>query len=178
MPAPDSRRHCDGGVCARPDVAAPGSQRELHVRSGSVDGAWPGPQMPLVTTAEMVGATHRDGCGITASASSRTPPDPLACGDAPDDSRPPPPIRPPGERSSPVLAAVLVVVAGRRGRRTISVACTPAISPGSDQNSLNRAVPAVLADGGSVLIIDERVADAFGARGRPAALPLRLGGKP
>ena len=26
----------------------------------------PGPQMPLVTTAEMVGATHRDGCGITA----------------------------------------------------------------------------------------------------------------
>jgi len=40
---------------------------------------------------------------------------------------------------------------------------TPAISPGSDQNSLNRAVPAVLADGGSVLIIDERVADAFAA---------------
>ena len=43
MPAPDSRRHCDGGVCARPDVAASGSRRELHVRSGSVDGAGPGP---------------------------------------------------------------------------------------------------------------------------------------
>ena len=55
---------------------------------------------------------------------------------------------------------------------------TPAISPGSDRNSLNRAVRAVLADGGSVLIIDERVADAFGARGRPGALPLRLGGRP
>ena len=55
---------------------------------------------------------------------------------------------------------------------------TPAISPGSDQNSLNRAVRAVLADGGSVLIIDERVADAFGARGRPGALPLHLGGRP
>ena len=40
---------------------------------------------------------------------------------------------------------------------------TPAISPGSDRNSLNRAVRAVLADGGSVLIIDERVADAFAA---------------
>ena len=40
---------------------------------------------------------------------------------------------------------------------------TPAISPGSDRNSLNRAAPAVLADGGSVLIIDERVADAFAA---------------
>src|SRR6476660_9604061 len=40
MPAPDSRRHCDGGVYARPDVAAYGSRRELHVRSGSVDGAW------------------------------------------------------------------------------------------------------------------------------------------
>ena len=51
---------------------------------------------------------------------------------------------------------------------------TPAISPGSDQNSLNRAVRAVLADGGSVLIIDERVAD----RGRRGALPLRLGGRP
>ena len=38
---------------------------------------------------------------------------------------------------------------------------TPAISPGSDRNSLNRAVRAVLADGGSVLLIDERVADAF-----------------
>ena len=38
---------------------------------------------------------------------------------------------------------------------------TPAISPGSDRNSLNRAVRAVLADGGSVLIIHERVADAF-----------------
>src|SRR4029077_7921805 len=56
---------------------------------------------------------------------------------------------------------------------------TPAISPGSDRNSLNRAVRAVLADGGSVLIIDQpgrrRVR---GARGRPVALPLRLGGKP
>ena len=40
---------------------------------------------------------------------------------------------------------------------------TPAISPGSDQNSLNRAVRAVLADVGSVLTIDERVADAFAA---------------
>ena len=40
---------------------------------------------------------------------------------------------------------------------------TPAISPGPDRNSLNRAVRAVLADGGSVLIIDERVADAFAA---------------
>ncbi len=41
---------------------------------------------------------------------------------------------------------------------------TPAaISPGSERNSLNRAVRAVLADGGSVLIIDERVADAFAA---------------
>ena len=40
---------------------------------------------------------------------------------------------------------------------------TPAISPGSDRDSLNRAVRAVLADGGSVLIIDERVADAFAA---------------
>ena len=40
---------------------------------------------------------------------------------------------------------------------------TAAISPGSDQNSLNRAVRAVLADGGSVLTIDERVADAFAA---------------
>jgi hypothetical protein len=30
-----------------------------------------------------------------------------------------------------------------------------------------------------VLTIDERVADAFrGARGRPGALPLRLGGRP
>ena len=38
-----------------------------------------------------------------------------------------------------------------------------AISPGADRNSLNRAVRAVLADGGSVLIIDERVADAFAA---------------
>jgi len=56
---------------------------------------------------------------------------------------------------------------------------TPAaISPGSERNSLNRAVRAVLADGGSVLIIDERVADAFAARGRPAALPRRLGGRP
>ena len=33
----------------------------------------------------------------------------------------------------------------------------------SDRNSLNRAVRAVLADGGSVLIIDARVADAFAA---------------
>jgi len=40
---------------------------------------------------------------------------------------------------------------------------TPAISPGSDRDSLNRAVRAVLADVGSVLIIDERVADAFAA---------------
>ena len=40
---------------------------------------------------------------------------------------------------------------------------TPAISPGSERNTLNRAVPAVLADAGSVLIIDERVADAFAA---------------
>src|SRR4029077_21198377 len=40
---------------------------------------------------------------------------------------------------------------------------TPAISPGSDRDSLNRAVRAVLADGGSVPIIDERVADAFAA---------------
>ena len=55
---------------------------------------------------------------------------------------------------------------------------TPAISPGSDQNSLNRAVRAVLADGGSVLTIDEPVADALGARGRPGAPPLRLGGRP
>ena len=39
---------------------------------------------------------------------------------------------------------------------------TPAISPGSNQNSLNRAVPAVLADG-AVLIIDDRVADALAA---------------
>ena len=44
----------------------PGSRRELHVRSGSVDGAGPASQTPLVTTAEMVGAAHRDGVGITA----------------------------------------------------------------------------------------------------------------
>jgi hypothetical protein len=43
---------------------------------------------------------------------------------------------------------------------------TPAISPGSDRNSLNRAVRAVLADGRSVLTIDERVADAFSRRPR------------
>ena len=55
---------------------------------------------------------------------------------------------------------------------------TPAISPGSDRDSLNRAVPAALADIGSVLIIDERVADALGARGGPGAAPLRLGGRP
>ena len=66
MPATGLGRHYDVGVCARPDVAASGSRRELHVPSGCVDGAGPGSQMPLVTTAEMVGATHRDGCGITA----------------------------------------------------------------------------------------------------------------
>ena len=92
------------------------------------------------------------------------------------------------------LITLLRRYGGARGRRTAMTLAalglfgatvffgenmiTPAISPGSDQNSLNRAVPAVLADGGSVLIIDERVADAFGARGRPGALPLRLGGRP
>src|SRR6476660_2916253 len=78
--------------------------------------------MPLVTTAEMVGATHRDGCGITASASSRTPPDPLACGDAPDDSRPPPPSRPYGVPSSPVHETDIV----RRPRRPATTTKTAA----------------------------------------------------
>ena len=99
-----------------------------------------------------------------------------------------------GGGSIMALITLLRRYGGARGRRTARTLAalglfgatllfgesmiTPAISPGSDQNSLNRAVPAVLADGGSVLIIDERVADAFGARGRPGALPLRLGGRP
>ena len=99
-----------------------------------------------------------------------------------------------GGGSIMALITLLRRYGGARGRRTTMTLAalglfgatvffgesmiTPAISPGSDRNSLNRAVRAVLADGGSVLIIDERVADAFGARGRPAALPLRLGGRP
>src|SRR6476620_3699675 len=58
----------------------------------------------------------------TPAASSRTPPDPLACGDAPDDSRPTPPIRPPGERSSPVHATDIA----RRPRRPATTTKTAA----------------------------------------------------
>ena len=77
------------------------------------------------------------------------------------------------------LITLLRRYGGARGRRTAMTLAalglfgaalffgesmiTPAISPGSDRNSLNRAVRAVHADGGSVLIIDERVADAFAA---------------
>ena len=81
---------------------------------------------------------------------------------------------------------------GARGRRTAMTLAAlglfgaalffgeSMITPGSRPCpiGLNRAVRAVLADAGSVLIIDERVADAFGARGRPGALPLGLGGRP
>ena len=84
-----------------------------------------------------------------------------------------------GGGSIMALITLLRWYGGARGRRTAMTLAalglfgaalffgesmiTPAISPGSDRNSLNRAVPAVLADGGSVLIIDERVADAFAA---------------
>lgn len=77
------------------------------------------------------------------------------------------------------LITLLRRYGGARGRRTARTLAalglfgatvffgesmiTPAISPGSDRDSLNRAARAVLADGGSVLIIDERVADAFAA---------------
>ena len=76
------------------------------------------------------------------------------------------------------LITLLRRYGGARGRRTAMTLAalglfgaavffaesmiTPAISPGSNRNSLNRAMPAVLADG-AVLIIDERVADAFAA---------------
>ena len=84
-----------------------------------------------------------------------------------------------GGGSIMALITLLRRYGGARGRRTAMTLAalglfgaalffgesmiTPAISPGSDRNSLNRAVRAVLADGGSVLIIDERVADAFAA---------------
>jgi len=84
-----------------------------------------------------------------------------------------------GGGSIMTLITLLRRYGGARGRRTAMTLAalglvgatvffgesmiTPAISPGSDQDSLNRAVRAVLADGGSVLIIDERVADAFAA---------------
>ena len=86
-----------------------------------------------------------------------------------------------GGGSIMALITLLRRYGGARGRRTAMTLAaldlfgatvffgesmiTPAISPGSDRDSLNRAVRAVLADVGSVLIIDERVADAFAAPG-------------
>ena len=100
-----------------------------------------------------------------------------------------------GEGGIMALITMLRRYGGARGRRTAMTLAalglfgaalffgetmiTPAISPGSDQNSLNRAVRAVLADGG--VGADKRRAGrrrVRGARGRPGALPLRLGGKP
>ena len=90
-----------------------------------------------------------------------------------------------GGGSIMALITLLRRYGGARGRRTAMTLAalglfgaalffgesmiTPAISPGSDRNSLNRAVRAVLAAG------RRRVR---GARGRPGALPLRLGGRP
>ena len=100
-----------------------------------------------------------------------------------------------GGGSLMALITLLRRYGGARGRRTAMTLAalglfgatvffgeskiTPAISPGSDRNSLNRAVRAVLADGG--VGADNRRAGrrrVRGARGRPGAPPLRLGGRP